>query len=441
MRLVSLLVFILVSQISYSQVTMNWEQCANYALENNLNLKKQDLAVKSKILDINSARNEFSPDIYAYSSYYIYDGRSIDPETNDIINRNFFSNGYGLSASIDLFEGFARLNYVKFQKYNAKYTEAELESLKNTTVFLVLENYFNTLFYKGLYSISLEQIDVSSKGLYKAQKMFELGRASKSDVIEYEAQLAQDSLTAVQYEMKWKLAFSDLKQSMNFPFNDTIELQETDIMNLLTNPIVTDKETVVSQAKQNLPKVKMLEYQLQASKKKLAQVKGYALPSLSLESYWSSGYYETTTNSEGNIIPFNEQIKGNAQQGIGLSLYIPIFTKLSNYNTIQKAKVNYDISKTEYERSLTEIEYEIQKNLLELEAAQKEYYMASINKEKRELAYRTAEKKLEKGLINLIDYSEVKNLYAQSQSEELRTGIQLYLKYKTIQFYLTGEIL
>ena len=441
MRLVSLSVLLSIFQLSFSQETMNWKQCANYALENNLSLKKQDLIVKSSILNVHSAKSAFLPYISANSSYNKSYGRSIDPETNDIINRDFFSNSYSLSGSIGLFQGFRRINNLQFQKYNALSTKAELEALNNTTVFLVLENYFNTLFYKGMYNIALEQIAVSEKGLYKAQRMFELGRAAQSDVIDYEAQLAQDSLTAVQYEMQWKLALGNLKQSMNYPFEDPITLEETSLSQYFSTPINTDKEMVVSQAKQHLPEVEALEYQLEASKKILAEAYGYASPTLSLGSSWGSGYYETTTDAEGNIIPFNEQIKGNAQKGIGLSLSIPIFSRFNNYNSIQQARVNYDIAKTEYQRLYTEIEYEIQQNLLELESAQKEYRMATINKEKQELAFKTAEKKLEKGLIDLIDYSDVKNQYAQSQSEVLRTGIQLFLKYKTIQFYLTGEIL
>ena len=441
MRFVSLLILLFVVRLSFCQETMNWEQCANYALENNLNLKKQDLNTKLSILNVNSAKSAFLPSISASSGYNKSYGRSIDPETNDIINRDFFSNSYGLSGSIGLFQGFRRINNLQFQKYNALYSKAEFESLNNSTVFLVLENYFNTLFYKGMYSIALEQISVSSKGLYKTQKMYDLGRASQSDIIDYEAQLAKDSLSAVQYEMQWELSLSDLKQSMNFPLDEPITLEETNLTQYFSSPISTDKEMVMSQAKQHLPEVEMLEYQLKAAKKRLAETYGYASPSLSLSASWGSGYYETTTDTEGNIIPFNEQIKGNAQKGIGLSLSIPIFSRFNNYNSIQQAKINYDISRTEYQRMQTELEYEIQQNLLELEAAQKEYRMATINKEKQELAFKTAEKKLEKGLIDLIDYSDIKNQYAQSQSEVLRTSIQLFLRYKTIQFYLTGEIL
>ncbi len=436
-----LLLWYLTSEPIFCQDRMSWEQCAEYALENNLDLKAQDLKVKLNTLNINAAKNAFLPSIHGSMGFTNYYGRSIDPETNEIINRNFYSNRYGLNGSIAVFEGFSRINRLNFEKYNARYAKAEYEALQNETVFRVFECYFNTIFYKGLYTIAIEHISISFERLHKARRMHDLGRSSQSDVIELEAQLANDSLIAVQYDMLWRLSLSGLRQLMNFPSDEDLLLQGFQGNQLFFNVGLEIPDNTMFLAKEILPEIKMLEYKLKASKKNLAIAKGNFFPSLYLSTSWASGYYETTSDTDGNIISFKDQVIGNAQKNIGLNLYIPIFTGLSNYSATQKAKVNYEVAKTDYDRGLKEIEHDIHKNILELEAARKEYNMASINKEKQELAFKTAEKKLEKGLLNLIDYADMKNMYAQSQSELLRAGIQLYLKYRIIQFYLTGKIL
>lgn len=426
---------------TYTQQKWGWEECAEYALTQNLDIKKQELLLEYQRLNVNGAKSAFLPSINGSSSFRQNYGRSIDPNSNDITNRENFANSYGIYGSINLFKGFARVNRLKLEKYNYLYAKARVDFQKNNTLFKIIEVYFNTLLYTGISEISNEQVKISQKELYKVKRMHELGRVSGSDIIELEAQLARDSLLAVQFEMKQILALNELKRAMNYPVNDSLILKKIEINSLLDIASDTNTDNVLSKAGSNLPQVEMLKCDLRASKKRISEIKGYRYPSLSMNSSWNSGYYQTEVDSLGKIMPFADQIKGHIQKNVGLSLSVPIFNKFSNSRSIQHAKLKYEITKTDYENGLIEIEYEIMNNLLELEAAKKGYLASVKNEEKQVMAFKTAEKKRDRGLIDIIDYSEVKNQYAHAKSEVLRAGIQLFIKYKTIQFYLTGRIL
>ena len=74
-------------------------------------------------------------------------------------------------------------------------------------------------------------------------------------------------------------------------------------------------------------------------------------------------------------------------------------------------------------------------DLNDLEALGKEFLQYEKQKEVDLLAYQTAEKKFEQGLISVIDFYVVKNRYANSNSQVLRAKLQLEMKKKTIEFY------
>jgi outer membrane protein len=443
MKIKALFIYIFLISLGHhlkSQEVFSWRESVQYAMKHNLTIQRYELFRERQELNVNSAKYAFLPSVYGSAGYNQSFGRSIDPETNDIINRDFYSNNYNINGSLTLFRGFVRTNRLKYESYILQYQQQSLEAQKMLVAFSVLDSYFNALFYAGMREISREQVAISQRSLEKTEKMLQLGQVSGSAVREIEAQLAQDSLTTIQFEVQWIQAIHSLKRQMNFPIADTLILKELEIQNDSILASTLNTENIMLHAKTNLPEIKMLENNLKASEKRLAQIRGYAFPELSMGSYWSSGYYETTTDQSGNTLSFNDQLKGNARKNIGISLSIPLFNRLNNYNNIQMAKVNYQLAKNEYETELTNIEYTIHENILDLQAAIKEFRAAAKNVAKQKLAFETAEMKKDKGLIDIIDYNEMKNQYAKSKAEQLRTSLQLFLKYKTIQYYLSGEI-
>jgi len=75
-------------------------------------------------------------------------------------------------------------------------------------------------------------------------------------------------------------------------------------------------------------------------------------------------------------------------------------------------------------------------NLNTLEALGKEYTQMGKQKETDKLAFQAAEKKLEQGLISVIDFYVAKNRLANSNSQVLRAKLQWEIQRKTLDFYM-----
>ena len=181
-------------------------------------------------------------------------------------------------------------------------------------------------------------------------------------------------------------------------------------------------------------------HQLEAAKKQLNMVKGEMYPSLALYSGWRTGYYETYTDEEGNTIAFGDQFEQNRQLNYGISLSIPISGLFQSHNRMRQARVHEKQMENRLKTQLNELEYEISEELLNWRAAISEQKMALKKVKSQEAAFLTAQNKWEEGLISIMDFYESRNRLAQARGEALRTKLQLFIKERTIQFYLTGTL-
>jgi outer membrane protein len=184
------------------------------------------------------------------------------------------------------------------------------------------------------------------------------------------------------------------------------------------------------------PYFQSFESQLKASVKNLAVIRSGVFPSLSAGGSVSTGYYETDKDNLGNVIGLSKQFKNNISQYLGASLSIPVFSRWSNRSEMKQAKLEVELAKARLDSKRQQLYFEVTSTLNELEALKKEYLQYEKQKEVDLLAYQTAEKKIEQGLISVIDFYVVKNRYATTNSQVLRAKLQLEMKRKILDFYM-----
>ena len=81
------------------------------------------------------------------------------------------------------------------------------------------------------------------------------------------------------------------------------------------------------------------------------------------------------------------------------------------------------------------------KSLIDWRAAMAEYKSSLRQLDKSYSAYVAAEKKLDKGLINIIEFDIQKNKWITAKAEVLRTGLQVMIRELYLRFLMTGSLL
>ena len=162
-----------------AQTSWTLEECVAYAIIHNLEVKDFEYVSQSGKENYKQSIRNLLPRIDASTGYNINYGRSTDPFTNDVVTNEFFSNGYSLSSSIDLFQGFLKMNSIKTARF--------------------------------IYDLVKRQI--------------ELGLKAGADLYESESLLLSDKLNLTQSENKLELAKLQLMQEMNLKERESFSVE------------------------------------------------------------------------------------------------------------------------------------------------------------------------------------------------------------------------
>lgn len=430
------LILVLISSWSneiWGQKVWTLNQCISYAIENNINLKEYELLEKLSLEDLQQSKRNMLPGIGASTSAGLNFGRSVDPNTNDYVDTEFFNNSYSLSSSINVFNGFLLQNRIKFQKFRKQASEYNRINAKDDLAFGVMVAFFDVLYYKGMLEIAGEQVEASKLNLKTTEKKVEIGLQAKTDLLEMRANLELEELNKIQIENALETASLKLKQLMNFVSAE--EMQLTNNASIVSNETVAQPQKLFDQYTSWSPYYKSIENGVKATERSLAMSRASLFPSISASGSVNTGFYETNTDDTGETIAFGDQFKNNRSQSLGASLSIPLFSRWANRSNVKKAKLELERAKNNLENEKQQLFFEMVNNLADLEAYFKEYNQFVKRNEVDQMAFHAAEKKFDQGLIDINDYYIAKNRLANTQSQVLRSRMQWETKMKILEFY------
>ena len=194
LKIVFLLLVISIQKGNGQEKRWTLEDCINYAVTNNIGLKRQMLQTETAESNYLKSKMDVLPSLNFGSDARVGFGRSIDPVTNLITFKQNISNSYSINTSFQLFSGFTTLNSITAYNFMLK-AGVEAEKInRNMLIVDILGQYYQVLYARGLEDASKLQLELSEKQLYRIVKMVETGREALSKQYEMESRVSADRL-------------------------------------------------------------------------------------------------------------------------------------------------------------------------------------------------------------------------------------------------------
>ena len=419
-----------------AQETWTLDECVTYALEHNLQLNDFEYTNQGNRETYRQSVRNLLPSVNASSSYLISYGRAEDPNTGTFVNQDFYSNNYSLESSIDLFQGFQKINSIKASKFLFKATQEEVLQQKYLLAFRVMQAFYDIQFFEGLVEISKEQLIVSQSNYNLVEKQVELGLKAGADLYEAESLLLTDKLNVTQSNNQLASAKLTLIQEMNLENTSEIAIQkdlQEEVSNFESEEMKSD--SIYTEARAFLPMIKAQEFRAKAAKKQVAVSRGRLYPSLSFFAGIGTGYFETTRDTLGNTLPFREQFRDNTSQYIGVNLNVPISNGWSARSRVKQSKIEKLRAENNLKTQEQELFQAIQQLVQDYNSLEVELIQSNQKMDAQNLAFTIAQKRYEKGLINALELFTAKNLYASAQNENLQVKLRSEINKSTLDFY------
>ena len=413
-----------------AQTTMSLQDCMEYAISNSTKIRIQQAVIgDAQIARRDAALTLFTPRIDAQTYAYYNFGRSIDPQTNTYFNTTSFHNNYGVSAGIDLFNGFQAVNNYKISKTGMLIADSQEKQVEADICLAVMEAYYNVVYYKHLCDVYEEQVSVAEQALVKAKRQEELGQKGHADVIQMEADLADrqyDLTNTYNMYQDQKMTLADL---MFWPVDEELNI-DTSMPVWQIEPVAT--ESIVDFALEHNPSIQIASWQELNAKRELNTAKWQLLPTVGLYAGWSTSYYTyqgSTTN------PFWHQFKNNGGEYVELSVSIPIWNRLSKHSTISRKQHALDRAMAELDQKRRDVESEVRRAIQDRDGAATAYQQAQRKAEVQAEAYTLNLKKLEQGLISPLEFQTANNNFLKAQADEMNSLFKYLIKQAVVRYY------
>ena len=413
----------------------NLQQCIDYAIENNIQVKQMTLQTKSSKSSLEQSKAGLLPDVNANAGYSFNFGRSVDPTTYEFTDNEFRSINASVSSSITLFNGLQQYNTIRRNQYTLLADLEELEDMKYSITLQVATAYLQILFDEELLEVSNNQLEITKGQEQRTQILVEAGSLAKGNLLEIQAQLAQEELSRINAENNLKTSYLNLTQLLELDTADGFEILVPELDDP-TGILMIDSVGVIFEKSKGLPKIKKQELRLQSSEKSLLISKGMLSPTVYLSASYGSYYSSAAINPlDGSDFTFSEQFDNNRNLAITLGIRIPIFNNFSVKNNITQSKLQVENSKYELELAENQLFKDIQTARNSAEAALAKYNASKKAVEAQEESFSYTQQKFDLGLVNSVDYNTAKNQLTKSQSDMVQSKFEFIFRINILNFY------
>ncbi len=452
-----------------AQEKITLQMAVDRMLANNLNIKQAQVNEALGYADLQQSKNNLLPTLNGSSSAGFAFGRSQVAGTFAFSNQAFNVNG-NVQMNVTLFQGGQLRNQIIQNRLTVDVNQSNTAKVKNDLILNVVTTYLQILVNQDLVTAAKQQIDIATENQQRVQISFDAGRNTLADLSQAKAQLATANLNLTNAENQLNISVLTLKQLMEMNPYTEIAVERPDISRLTNVQTAFDATEVVNTALGINPDIKLAEARERTFAQSIKIAKGAYYPTLSMYGNMASSYsnrfqqilgytspvfpvigrVDGTNTDVISIVPsstpiqgkypFVDQFRNNFNQGVGLSLQIPIFNRLLARTNVKKAQLNYQNAQLNTQLSKNNLTKIIMQAVLDLNAASKQYQSATQTFEANREALNVTQQRYDVGLVNSLDYNTAVTNFNKSQNDMIQAQYAVIFRSKIIDYYLGKTI-
>ncbi|MBQ5482306.1 MAG: TolC family protein [Bacteroidales bacterium] len=412
---------------------MTLHDCMEYAISNSTKMRIQQAETgDAQIARRNAVLKAFTPSVSGNTYAYYNFGRSIDPETNTYVTETSFHNGYSVGAGIDLFNGFSAVNNLKISKTSLAIGQTKEKQVEADICLAVMEAYYNVVYYKRLVDIYEAQAVTAESSLARLRKQEEIGQKSHADVVQAEADLADRQYEVINTRNMYNDQLMNLADLMFWPVDQELVIDTENVIPSLDGDL--NAADVVDFALANNPAVKIAGWQADNAKRELATARWQLLPRLSLNTGWSTSYFNYP-GQDLHLDPYRDQLRNHQGEYIQFSMSIPIYDRLQGHDNVARKRNAFKRMTAQYDQKRRDVASEVRRAVQDCDGAATAYEQALKKSRVQEEAYQLNAKKMEQGLISSIEYQTATNNFLKAQADEMNSLLKYLIKQAVVRYY------
>jgi len=400
------------------------EDCLNYALEQNIQIKKSKVIRLSGYEDLELSKAQLFPSLSASVSQsavnYLSDGA---------ISNNSYSGSYGVSANLRLYDGGRRTTTIKQNEIRQDMNDLSVEQSENDIRVSIVQAYMQVLYAMESVRTNENTVEVSGTQYERTLELLRAGSISRVDLAQIESQHSTDKYRLVASQASLDNYLLQLKQLLELEITEEIAITVPDLtVDMIMTPL-SDKQTIYQTALEVRPEVKISQLNLDIADLDIKKAKAGYLPTLSLNADIGTGH------ASGNGLTFGTQMWDRMNESIRLSINIPIYSNRENKTAINKAKLSSVTSELDYLNTQKQLLRTVEGLYLDATSSQNQYIAAVEQVNYSEETFRLIEEQFFLGMKNTLELLTAKNNMLNAQQELLQSKYMAVMNVQLLNIY------
>ncbi len=406
------------------------DQCIDYAIENNIQIRQSDIAAQTRDVDLNSARSNRLPGVSASASQSWSFGRSLTID-NTYANTNTASTSISIGTDVTLFAGGRISGNIQNAKLGLEAAKSDLERIRDDVRVEVAQAFIQIVYNRSILDVARNQVTIDSMQVERLTELAAIGKASSAEVSSQRATLAQSQLSVTQAENNLSMSILTLTQLLELPSPEGFDVIQPDA-DAIEFRIPDSPEEIYNQALNIKPAIKSEEIRLQQANNSIDIAKGGYYPTLSLSAGAGTGYYTSSNRTSDN---FGSQMKNNFGPHVGLNLSIPIFSRNSNRNNVRSAQLSMMNQEMQLDNVKKQLYKEIQQAYYNAVASKSRYESSQEVAVSAQESFELVQAKYEGGKASITEFNESKNRLVTAQADVIKYRYEYLFNTALLEFY------
>ncbi len=425
-------VFLVTAAMLMAQQDKTWtlEECINYALEKNIQVRKSELANTRNLTYAGQAKAQRFPSVNASVNHnFNWSKSNVSGESG--LNGTNGSN-ISVNSGVTVFNASKLTNQIKQAGLDVESGIYSLETTKESISLTILDSYLQVLYAEEQVNNSKKQIESTASQVDLAKERLATQLISQADYAQVKSQLASEKLNLANAENQLAIAKVNLEQLMELPVSNDFRIAHPGFDENVNRNIVPDVGSVFETAMAIKPQIKnaSVSKEIAALDEKIAKAGYY--PVLSASAGLGTNYSSIGSD------PYFTQINDGVSPSLGLSLSIPVFQKNQVKTSVAIARIGYQDAELSEINAKNELRKSIEQACLDVTSAQIKYEASLENFSATTESAALSDEKFRQGMINSVDYLVSKTNLIVAESELLQSKFNLIFSYKVLDFY-TGK--
>lgn len=423
---IGLSIGLLTTSVQAQEQPAEWtlRSCLDYALANNIQIKKSRVNELSGLEDTELAKAQLFPSLSASVTQGFVNYPSSDVESN-----NSYSGNYAVNANWTLFDGGQRNKTIKQQKLQNEVDKLSTEQSEDDIQIAIVQTYLQVMYAMEAVEINENTVETSKAERDRAEELYKAGSISAVDLAQLESQYSTDKYQLVVAQTNLDNYKLQLKQLLELDITQDIALNMPDVDESEVITPLPDKQTIYQTSLAVMPQIRSSELSIEVAELEKEKAKAAYWPTLSMNAGIGTGHLSGTNYT------FGSQIWNKFNESVGLTINIPIFTNREKKTAYNKAKLAITTSQLDLLNAQKDLLQTVEGIYLDATSAQSQYMSAVERLSYIQQSFELTEEQFFLGMKNTLEMLTEKNNLLNAQQEVLQSKYMAIMSIQLLNIY------